>query len=119
MKLKSVLLVATVALTFFACGSSLEGTADYAIIPQPQQTNQVKQVTPFVLDKHTCIVIPTGDSEMERIAGFLNNYVCECTGYQLPISSQISSLYHLKLQKTELFSVLIRRLRIQKAIVSV
>lgn len=83
--------MATVALTFFACGSSQERTADYAIIPQPQQINQVKQATPFVLDKHTSIVIPTGDSEMETIADFLNNYICECTGYQLPISSQAAA----------------------------
>ena len=88
MKLKSVLLVVAVAFAFFSCGGSQEKTASYTIVPQPQQINPKEQVTPFVLDKHTSIVIPTGDSEMERIAGFLNNYVCECTGYQLPISSQ-------------------------------
>lgn len=86
MKLKPFLFVVTVALIFFSCGGSQEGTADYAIIPQPQQINPKEQVTPFVLDKHTSIVIPTGDSEMETIAGLLNNYICECTGYQLPIS---------------------------------
>lgn len=75
MKLKPFLFVATVALTFFACGSSQEGTADYAIIPQPQQTNQVKQVTPFVLDKHTCIVIPTGTSRKTICDSFPKRFV--------------------------------------------
>lgn len=81
MNLKSFLLAATVTVTLFSCRDIREGTADYAIIPLPQHTEVTPQTKPFILDKGTVIVTPENDNEMKTIAGFLNAYINECTGY--------------------------------------
>lgn len=88
MKLKSLIFAATMAATLFSCKEAREGAADYAIVPQPQQVETDRQAAPFVLDKSTVIVIPEGDSEMETVAGFLNTYISQCTGYTLATSAQ-------------------------------
>lgn len=88
MKLKSLIFAAAMAAALFSCKEAQEGAADYAIVPQPQQVETDRQAAPFVLGKSTVIVIPEGDSEMETVAGFLNNYISQCTGYTLATSAQ-------------------------------
>lgn len=77
------------AAALFSCKEAQEGAADYAIVPQPQQVETDRQAAPFVLGKSTVIVIPEGDSEMETVAGFLNNYISQCTGYTLATSAKV------------------------------
>ena len=93
MKLKSFLLAATVTVTLFSCRDIREGTADYAIIPLPQHTEVMPQTEPFILDKGTVIVTPENDNEMKTIAGFLNAYIDECTGYTLATSTEAIKNY--------------------------
>lgn len=93
MKLKSFLLAATVTVTLFSCRDIREGTADYAIIPLPQHTEVMPQTEPFILDKGTVIVTPENDNEMKTIAGFLNAYIDECTGYTLATSTEATKNY--------------------------
>lgn len=93
MNLKSFLLAATVTVTLFSCRDIREGTADYAIIPLPQHTEVTPQTKPFILDKGTVIVTPENDNEMKTIAGFLNAYIDECTGYTLATSTEATKNY--------------------------
>ena len=93
MNLKSFLLAATVTVTLFSCRDIQEGTADYAIIPLPQHTEVTPQTEPFILDKGTVIVTPENDNEMKTIAGFLNAYINECTGYTLATSTEATKNY--------------------------
>ena len=93
MNLKSFLLAATVTVTLFSCRDIQEGTADYAIIPLPQHTEVTPQTEPFILDKGTVIVTPGNDNEMKTIAGFLNAYINECTGYTLATSTEATKNY--------------------------
>lgn len=90
MKVKSFLLAAAVSAAI-SCTDTRTGTADYAIVPQPQHTETAQQEAPFVLDRNTVITIPEGDSEMETVAGFLNSYISQCTGYKLAVSSQAAA----------------------------
>ena len=93
MNLKSFLPAATVTVTLFSCRDIREGTADYAIIPLPQHTEVTPQTKPFILDKGTVIVTPENDNEMKTIAGFLNAYIDECTGYTLATSTEATKNY--------------------------
>ena len=93
MKLKSFLLATTFTVTLFSCRDIREGTADYAIIPLPQHTEVTPQTEPFILDKGTVIVTPENDNEMKTIAGFLNAYINECTGYTLATSTEAIKNY--------------------------
>lgn len=61
-------------------------TADYRIVPLPQEVNNVEEPG-FIMNDKTVIVIPEDDDVMERNALFLKEFVEEKTGIELQISN--------------------------------
>lgn len=64
-----------------SCASS-EIKANYQTVPLPQEVN-ISQAKPFRLDKHTLVLYPEGNRQMERNARFLSEYIFQATGIKL------------------------------------
>lgn len=79
-KLSRALLVGAIALACTSCTSNR--TADYRVIPLPQEVNQT-QDGPFVLSQSVSIVYPEGNELLKRNAEFLSAYIKESTGRTL------------------------------------
>lgn len=61
--------------------------ADYDTTPLAQEV-QVREGAPFVMDAHTVIYYPEGQSELLKEATFLKEYVREMSGLSLRISTE-------------------------------
>lgn len=68
-----------------ACGSTPEQTADYNIIPKPQQVTSASGEG-FHLTDRTVIVPASDNDSIRRFAGFLSEYIEQMTGCKLKIS---------------------------------
>ncbi|MBR5656386.1 MAG: beta-N-acetylhexosaminidase [Prevotella sp.] len=79
--------------------SNAQGTADYQVIPLPDQITMQKG-KPFVLDKNTVIVADNEDG-MARNAQFLQEYIRANTGIEVQTGSgKVKNAITLKLDKT-------------------
>lgn len=70
---------------FASCSEDKQTTANYEVIPLPQKTTLVKG-EPFLLNNSTTIVYPKGNTDLERIASFLSEYINFSTGKTLNTS---------------------------------
>lgn len=74
-----------------ACSSHKQPvTADYNVIPQPQQVKIDSMAAPFVLRSSTVISYPEGNRKMERTAHFLAGYLHEVCGIEPKVSTRPS-----------------------------
>jgi len=67
-------------------GMAQQPSANYDVIPQPQQV-QLKGGTPFQLNANTVIAYPDGNELMRRNAEFLREYVEKNTGMRLRLTT--------------------------------
>ncbi len=73
------------SLLLTACGGVTEQTADYNIIPKPQQVT-LEQGSGFHLTDKTVIVAASDNDSIQRYAGFLRDYIEQMTGRKLKIT---------------------------------
>ncbi|MFV0553331.1 MAG: family 20 glycosylhydrolase [Mangrovibacterium sp.] len=69
-----------------SCGSSKQSQADYEVIPLPQKI-EMADGEPFILNNATQIVYPDGNTELERVAQFLADYIQFATGKKLALTN--------------------------------
>ena len=65
-------------LTLISTVSAFAQTADYNIVPRPQSITLAKEGA-FALNGATLVVYPAGNTDMERNAKFLVEYIKEMT----------------------------------------
>ena len=88
MKIKSIIGFAAAATMLVSCGHKADVTANYGVIPLPQEIVEDTSVPGFKLESSTQIVY-TGDNEqMKRNAEFLQQYIEELTKQKLNISNE-------------------------------
>lgn len=88
MKIKSIIGFAAAAAILVSCGHKTDVTANYGVIPMPQEVVEDTSVPGFKFESSTQIVY-TGDNEqMKRNAEFLQQYIEELTKQKLNISSE-------------------------------
>ena len=86
-------------LCFCALTSEAQGTADYQVIPLPDQI-VLQKGKPFVLDKNT-VIIADNESQMARNAQFLQEYIHANTGIEVQTGSgKARNTITLRLDKT-------------------
>ncbi len=78
---------AIVLLFLVSCGSKNVSSADYKVIPLPQEINDA-QGAPFDMTASTTIVYPGNNENLERVAKFLSEYIKFSTGKTLAISDK-------------------------------
>ena len=76
---KKLLTGALAAMAFLLPSSAAGQTADFNIIPRPQQMN-VSNDAPFTLNAKTVITLGTNSQDMKRNANMLASYIGEATG---------------------------------------
>ena len=76
---KKLLTGALAAMAFLLPSSAAGQTADFNIIPRPQQVN-VSNDAPFTLSAKTVISLGTNSQDMKRNANMLASYIEEATG---------------------------------------
>ena len=79
-KLTHMLLAGTLILACSSCG--VETTANYQVIPQPQEV-ALSQESPFNLNDGTIIAYPENNELLKRNAEFLAEYISQSTGHTL------------------------------------
>lgn len=83
-----------------ACSNQKVATADYGIIPLPQDVLLVSDV-PFVLTPSTSITYPEGNDLLKQAGEFLASYIEEATGYAPEVvTSQRMKPIHLAIDKS-------------------
>lgn len=83
-----------------ACSNPKVATADYGIIPLPQDVLLVSDV-PFVLTPSTSITYPEGNDLLKQAGEFLASYIEEATGYAPEVvTSQRMKPIHLAIDKS-------------------
>lgn len=83
-----------------ACSNPKVATADYGIIPLPQDVLLVSDV-PFVLTPSTSITYPEGNDLLKQAGEFLASYIEEATGYAPEVvTSQRMRPIHLAIDKS-------------------
>ncbi|MGL5681496.1 MAG: glycoside hydrolase family 20 protein [Marinifilaceae bacterium] len=55
-------------------------TANYQVVPLPQEIIQAENVAPFILDKKVKVTYPAGNEKMQKNADFLAAYIKEAIG---------------------------------------
>ena len=78
---------ALAAMAFLLPSTAMGQTADFNIIPQPQQV-VTDASAPFVLDANTVISIQTNSQDMKRNANMLASYIQQATGIRPAINKQ-------------------------------
>ncbi|MEG2068086.1 MAG: family 20 glycosylhydrolase, partial [Tannerellaceae bacterium] len=79
-KLSKYALALVALIGTMACTEGKKVTADYGIIPLPQEV-VLADGSPFVLKSSTQIVYPEGNKQMKQTADFLASYIQQSTGY--------------------------------------
>ena len=82
--MKKLLLIIAACLAVTASGIAQTPRADYRVVPLPDAINGIKS-SDFSLTPQRLINYPTGNSDMERNALFLSQYIEEMTGMHLSI----------------------------------
>lgn len=82
--MKKVVSMLALAGLLAACSPSPTRTADYRIIPLPQEVT-LADGEPFLLKRGVKIACPAGNEAMERNAGFLAGYLKTATGMDVPV----------------------------------
>lgn len=78
------------ALLLLASCSPKEVTANYDVIPMPQEV-QAAEGEGFKLTSSTVIAYTEGNEELQRYAGFLADYISQLTGRQLTVTTEAPS----------------------------
>lgn len=71
-----------------ACSSTGELTADYNVIPTPQEVTLQPDAAAFRLDGSTSIVCPADNEGLNRDAKFLAEYIKQMTGHDIRIVNE-------------------------------
>ena len=79
---KKLLTGALAAMAFLLPSTAAGQTADFNIIPRPQQVN-VSNDAPFTLSTKTVISLGTNSQDMKRNANMLASYIEQATGIQI------------------------------------
>ncbi|MBR5781319.1 MAG: family 20 glycosylhydrolase [Bacteroidales bacterium] len=82
MKIKNIITLGIIAITLISCTGNLQ-KADYNVIPLPKSIAENNDGSPFVISKSTSITYPISQSELEKEANFLSEYIEEILGYSL------------------------------------
>ena len=79
---------AVAAMAFLLPSTAMGQTADFNIIPQPQQV-VADASAPFVLNTNTVIYVQTNSQDMKRNATMLTSYIQEATGIRPTIGKLV------------------------------
>ena len=90
--------MAAVALFFTSCEHKEDVTANYRVIPLPQEIVEGTATDNFVLSDGTVITYPEGNDKMKRNAEFLSQYLGELTGRDIQITDMPSEENAIVLQ---------------------
>ena len=60
-----------------------------AIIPEPVSLVQGKGT--FVIDNHTCLIIPSGNTELIALGNRVNEWISPLTGFTLPVKNKATT----------------------------
>ena len=74
------------ALGLASCSADRTGTADYRVVPLPNQIALAEGARGFALDPRTEIGYTAGNAAMERNAELLADYLADATGYRLTVT---------------------------------
>ncbi|NDV70413.1 family 20 glycosylhydrolase [Dysgonomonas sp. 25] len=111
-KLSLFLLSVFTAVLFFASCGGKTVTADYQVIPLPQQV-ALSDGNSFMLDNSTAIVYPAGNERLKKTAGFLAEYLNLATGMTFEVTdtpqdkNAILLTSDLKHDNTEAYTLII------------
>lgn len=86
MKIKSIIISAILAMTFASCSNDLQ-QADYRVIPLPKTITENASEKPFVISKNVNICYPSTQTELQKEAEFLSEYLNEILGYSLKVET--------------------------------
>ena len=78
---------AIAAMAFLLPSTAMGQTADFNIIPQPQQV-VADASAPFVLNANTVICLQANSQDMKRNANMLASYIQQATGIRPAINKQ-------------------------------
>lgn len=81
------ILSAIASILLVSCSTQETVEADYGVIPLPQQV-EVTEGRAFILSGSTKIVYPKDNTNLQRVAGFLSDYIRFATGKSLQVTDQ-------------------------------
>ena len=88
MKKKFLLMMISTIVSLGGISAANEkGTADYNVVPMPQETRLLKGLA-FVLTSDTRIVYPEGNELLKKNAQFLRDYLADLTSLQLTATTE-------------------------------
>lgn len=70
-----------------SCGNDKTYTANYDIVPLPKSITLVEG-TPFSLNNQTKIIYPASDSQLQKTAAFLSDYMAIQTGFDIGTTTE-------------------------------
>ena len=88
---KKLLTGALAAMAFLLPSTAAGQTADFNIIPRPQQVN-VSNDAPFTLNAKTVISLGTNSQDMKRNANMLASYIEQATGIRPTVGKDRKSV---------------------------
>lgn len=88
MKFKPLMCFVAAAAIFASCGNRSEVTANYAVVPLPQEITAGNTEGGFKLESSTVITYPEGNEPMKRNAELLAQYLKELTSMSFTISDK-------------------------------
>lgn len=75
-----------------------QATADYRVVPLPQQVVKVENANPFVLNSSVSVVYPKNNDQMQKNAEFLATFIKETAGFEVKVTNEPSQEKTINLQ---------------------
>ena len=102
MKNNILVIIGIAILTLSSCQKQIE-TADYQVVPLPKEISLTDE-KPFILDKNTVIEYPKNQTDMQKEADFLADYIEDIYGFRPTIKdseNEMTNVIYLCLESND------------------